>query len=42
MKYHGIYHLNETKDKEIVANLYKYYQNHYNAQRGFKTTRQNL
>ena len=41
MKYHGIYHLNETQDKEIVANLYKYYQNHYNSQRGFKTTRQN-
>ena len=40
MKYHGIYHLNETKDKEIVANLYKYYQNHYNSQRGFSTTRQ--
>ena len=40
MKYHGIYHLNETQDKEIVANLYKYYQNHYNSQRGFSTTRQ--
>ena len=39
-KYHGIYHLNETKDKEIVANLYKYYRNHYNSQRGFSTTRQ--
>lgn len=40
-KYHGIYHLNETKDKEIVAKLYHYFQNHYNSQRGFKTTRQN-
>lgn len=41
MKYHGIYHLNETKDKEIVAKLYNYYQINNNSQRGFKTTRQN-
>lgn len=39
-KYHGIYHLDKAKDKEIVANLYKYYRNHYNSQRGFSTTRQ--
>ena len=40
LKYHGIYHMDKAKDKEIVANLYKYYQNHYNSQRGFSTTRQ--
>lgn len=40
-KYHGIYHLDKDKDKDIVVNLYNYYQNHYNSQRGFKTTRQN-
>lgn len=41
MKYHGIYYLDKDKDKDIVVNLYNYYQNHYNSQRGFKTTRQN-
>ena len=40
LKYHGIYHLDKAKDKEIIANLYKYYRNHYNSQRGFSTTRQ--
>lgn len=39
-KYHGIYHLDKNKDKEIVAYLYKFYSSSYNSQRGFKTTRQ--
>lgn len=39
-KYHGIYHLEKNKDKEIVVNLYKFYSNAYNSQIGFKTTRQ--
>lgn len=37
-KYHGIYHLERDKDKEIVANLYKFYQNSYNTIRAIKTS----
>lgn len=38
-KFHGIYHLQDSKDKAIVSNLYDYYKNSYNNIRACKITR---